>query len=126
MITKEEAVSIFSKLQSDESTVLCLGTLWGWNLLFRGTITSVSGFAVHLSSLDESAGIDLRLDLPDMGLEYGEPKDMPPPLRDTVPERSRDAATVFISLPLRVPLSFLSGPLRVPERETLMIIEERS
>jgi hypothetical protein len=125
MISREEAVTVLSKLQSEYSRVLCWYDFPGFEVIFRGTILSVSESELHVSSPDKRSGIALRLDLDDMAFEYAEPKDMPLPQRSGVPEHAEDAATVLITLPLRVPLSFLTGPLRVPPRERLMIMEER-
>jgi hypothetical protein len=129
MISREEAIAVLSKLHSEDSKVLCIAQFAGFEIVFRGTIAAVSESALQVASFDKRSVIGLRLDLDGMLFEYAEPKDVPSPLRENVPEHSKDAATISIGLPLRVPLEgladFIKGPLRLPTREHFMLMEER-
>lgn len=123
-ITPEDALLLFRKLESEDSTVLCVGTLWGWRLRMTGKISaSEDGTQVALNLDDKEEGIVLRLDVDDTIFVYSEPGKMPLPQRELVPENARDSACVAVALPLRVPPSMLDRSLEVRRRERLFFIE---
>ena len=123
MITPEEAQLVLNKLRSEKSVVACLGSLFGWKLTMRGRISAISKSEVTFTSLDGRAEIALRLNLDDTFFEYREPKDLLSSALASVPKAALDASGLIVALPLRVPLSALEEPSRVPFREKLCFVE---
>jgi hypothetical protein len=123
VIKPEEAVSVFRKLCGDESIVLCVGSLWGWNLAMRGKISTASSNSVIFTSSDGSTVLVLRLDLPDLVFEYGEPQDWAAAMLPSMPKLVLDAAGLIVGLPLRFSPSDLESGLRMPFREKLCFVE---
>lgn len=123
-IGPEDAFLIFEKWNSEEATVLCSGSFFGWSLSLRGEIAEVSRREVSFALRDDLGVVTLLLDEKDLVFRYGEPKDAPLP----VPEEAKDLSALVVSLPLRVTPSVaqlaVEGKLKEsPPREKLIFME---
>src|SRR5260370_24750978 len=122
MISREEAFLIFKKLYEEKSVVVCSGSLFGIRTVLKGRIFSLSEAELAVVSLDNEANLSVRLDLIDEVFLYAEPKDFP--IAD-VPESAKESAGLSIGLPLRFLKAQLSGPLEVPIRDKVTLLELR-
>lgn len=105
MIEPSEARGIFEKWLSEGTEVSCTSSLYScWGLALRGRVVELAeDGSVLLTTSDGTASLRLNLSEAD-GFEYAEPKDAPPEIAAQVPERLREAGTLVVGLPLRVPI----------------------
>jgi hypothetical protein len=122
-MTAEEAFLIFDKLRSENSTVFCMGRLWGWTMALRGKVVSARTEEVIIVSADRQCGsISLRLDLEDLRIRYAEPREIP--MIQGTSERDSTLASLMISFPLRIrPSDIRKHLLDAPPRELLFVLE---
>jgi len=93
MIKRDEAMGLLNKFQSEGTQLLCTGSIFGAEFKLVGKITSLSPTVVSVSSADGQSEITVRLDQPDIGFEYREPKDVVNPHeKDTLPATFKSAA----------------------------------
>lgn len=122
-MTPEEAYQVFHLLRGKQSTVFCIGRLWGWTLSIVGTIVSANRDEIIIVSADRrSASLSLRLDAEDLLIRHAEPREIP--MVQPPNEFDSDLASLAISLPLRIrPADLKHRLLEAPPRELLFILE---
>ena len=122
----EEAFLLFEKWRDAERYIFCASSLFGWGITFRGRVGALSRDEVSIAADDKFGGLFLRLQDPDMGFTYVEPREVPLEIMGTLPESAREQSCLGVSLPLRVFLSAMEGPLTTPRREKLFFVEDES
>jgi hypothetical protein len=121
-IDQEEALSLFSTLESAGIQIVCLGSWLGCTVALSGRVT-VQGNEVSVFTPDNRGRIVLQADTDGLLFWHWEAGEVSPDKEGIVPRTYWGCACVSVSLPLRVPLSMLSGPLAVPRRDKLIFLE---
>ena len=121
-IDQEQALLLFSKLESEGAEVACLGFWPECKVALSGKV-SVRSDEVSVSTADSRGRIVLRVDIDDLLFWRWEAGEMSPDEGAPVPRRYWGCSCISVSLPLRVPLSMLKGPLLTPRRDKLIFLE---
>jgi hypothetical protein len=123
-ISEEGAFLTFDKWREEDRYILCISSLFGWSLTFRGKVAKATREEISISA-GEVGGIVLRLSTPDLGFTYMEARELPPEVKASLPPLMREKSALGVALPLRFfPSELEADELRVPRREKLLFFEE--
>jgi hypothetical protein len=114
----DEARDIFLRLDSEEVSVLCVGSLFGASFSVVGKVSIMGRMVMVRNPKDIRCSVELHLDADDLVFTYAEPKDFPV----EVPEHARSAATVCVGLPFRRSLAEVAANV-ISRREKIFFVE---
>src|SRR5580698_9179507 len=107
MTTLKRALSVLEDWRVRRVTVLCVGSLFGWNFNLRGEVASLSGGKLTLVSPEGVGELILELKMPGLRFDEGRIGDVPN--SSWFPKTAKEARGLTLSLPLRAPLSLMAG-----------------